>query len=179
MIDDFQIDFKSEPDQVGYKLGVDALEPLGLSRLFTKVSYTRVNTTVYGQNQPQNLWLHFGQPIGYFGGNDQDRFLALLRYHLSPMVDLESEFQFNRRGEGRIQQHLHSGVPFQPKFPTGVVEKSPSIRLAARLYGPDMIDARLEGTYTHYDNYRNVCGASNDRFDLNLLLTYYLQGIFY
>ena len=52
-------------------------------RLFTKVSYTRVNTTVYGQNKPQNLYLNSGQPIGYFGGNDQDRILALLRYHVS------------------------------------------------------------------------------------------------
>jgi len=105
MIDDFQIDFKSEPHQVGYKLGFESLEPFGIGRLFTKGSYTRVNTTVYGQNRPQNLYLNSGRPIGYFGGNDQDRILGLLRYHAGSDCDLELEFQYNRRGQGIIEQH--------------------------------------------------------------------------
>lgn len=179
MIDDFQIDFESEPHQVGYKLGIDALEPFGLCRLFTKLSYTRVNTTVYGQNQPQNLWLHFGEPIGYFGGNDQDRVLALFRYHLNQIVDLELELQYNRRGEGRIEQHIKTGVPFEDKFPTGVVEKAPSAKLGVRLFGPDLFDAVIEGRFTKFNDFQHLDDAEEERLDLNFFVTYYLQGLIY
>ena len=177
MIDDFQIDLKSEPNQIGYKLGLDALEPFGFRKLFTKVSYTRVNTTVYGQNQPQNLYLYYNQPIGYFGGNDQDRLLALARYHFSSELDLEFEFQFNRRGEGVIEKHEHSGVPFQKKFPTGIVEESPSFKLTAICFSKSMFESRLSAAFTHFENYRHVCGDDQNRLDVNFFVSYYLQGL--
>ncbi|MGB5106045.1 MAG: capsule assembly Wzi family protein [Candidatus Zixiibacteriota bacterium] len=177
MIDDFQIDLKSEPHQVGYKIGFDMLEPFGLRKLFTKLSYTRVNTTVYGQNQAQNLYLYYGQPIGYFDGNDQDRILALARYHAGSTLDLELEFQFTRKGEGRIEQHAFSGVPFEDKFPIGVVEKSPSIKATALWFGSGPIEGRVSARYAHFNNYRHVCGDNVNRVDLNLFIAYYLQGL--
>lgn len=177
MVDDFQIDFKSEPHQVAYKLGLDVLEPLGARRLFAKLTYTRVNTTVYGQNQPQNLYLHYDQPIGYFGGNDQDRWLALLRYHLNSNVDVECEFQYNRRGEGRIEEHAHSAVPYGTNFPSGVVEKSPSVGLALRFFDSHMITGSASLKYSHFQNYRHRCGDSEDQIGVDLYLSYYLQGL--
>ncbi len=177
MIDDFQIDLESEPNQIGYKLGIDMIEPLGLRKLFTKLSYTRVNTTVYGQNQPQNLYLYYGHPIGYFGGNDQDRVLALARYHLNPSLDLELEFQYNRRGEGVIEKHEHSGVPFQDKFPIGVVEKSPSLRATALWFSRALFEGRFSAQYTHFENYRHVCGDDQNRIDVNFAIACFLQGL--
>ncbi|MBK7092892.1 MAG: hypothetical protein IPH59_14435 [bacterium] len=177
LIDDFQIDLKSEPHQVGYKLGIDMMEPLGLNRVFTKASYTRVNTTVYGQNQPQNLYLYYNKPIGYFGGNDQDRFLAMARYHASRALDLELEFQFNRRGEGRIEKHDRSGVPFEEKFPIGIVEKSPSVQATALWFSRNLIEARLSARYSYFDNYKHVCGDNHSRIDLNLFFAYNIQGL--
>ncbi len=177
MIDDFQIDFVSEPHQVGYKVGVDALEPFGFKRLFGKLSYTRVNTTVYGQVKPQNLYLNDGQPIGYFGGDDLDRTLALLRYHLNVNCDLELEFQYNRHGEGRIQQFAASGVPKHVKFPSGIVETSPSVRAGAEFFHSQTVQGHLAVSYAHFSNYQNQCGVSRDRVGLDLLLSYYLQGL--
>ncbi len=176
MIDDFQIDLESEPHQVGYKLGIDALEPFGLQRLFTKLSYTRVNTTVYGQNQPQNLYLYYGKPIGYFDGNDQDRILALLRYHISRTFDAELEFRFTRKGEGRIVQHVKSGVPFEDKFPTGVVEKSPSVRLGLLMFDSRLIEGRLDLRYSHFNDYRNQAGVDENIVEINVFLAWFLQG---
>jgi hypothetical protein len=178
LIDDFQIDFVSEPQQVGYKLGIDALEPFGIKRLFTKISYTRVNTTVYGQVEPQNLYLNHGQPIGYFGGNDLDRFLARARYHLSVACDLELEFQYNRHGQGRIEQFPTSAVPKHVPFPSGIVEQSPSIRAAAEFFRSQTIQGHAAVSYAHFSNYQNVCGKSFNRVGIDLLLSYYLQGLF-
>ncbi len=176
MIDDFQIDLESEPHQVGYKLGIDALEPFGLQRLFTKLSYSRVNTTVYGQNQPQNLYLFYGKPIGYFDGNDQDRILALLRYHISRTYDAELEFRFTRKGEGRIEQHVKSGVPFEDKFPTGVVEKSPSVRLGLLMFDRRLIEGRLDLRFSHFNDYRNQEGVDEDIVEINVFLAWFIQG---
>ncbi len=177
MIDDFQIDFVSEPHQVGYKLGIDAAAPFGLGQTFVKLSYTRVNTTVYGQNQPQNLYLYYWRPIGFFGGNDQDRMTAMFRYHLSNAIDAEIEFQYWRRGEGRIEKHQASGVPYQQKFPTGVVEKNPSLRLSLFWLDRRLIEGRLDARYNHYSNFRHQAGASEDQFELSAFLSYYIQGL--
>jgi hypothetical protein len=178
MIDDFQIDFKSEPHQVGYKFGIDALEPMGITRLFAKASYTRVNTTVYGQNRPQNLYLNSGEPIGYFGGNDQDRLLALLRYHVSTSCDLELQFQYNRRGEGRIERHPSGAVSKEVKFPSGIVEKSPSLQLTAELFHSQLWQGRAAFSYSRFANYQHVRGRNHDRIGLELKISYYLQGSF-
>lgn len=177
LIDDFQIDLKSEPNQVGYKLGIDMAAPFGFDRIFTKASYTRINTTVYGQNQPQNLYLYYNRPLGYFGGNDQDRFLALARYHASRSLDFELEFQFNRRGEGRIEKHDRSGVPFLNEFPIGVVEKSPSVQATALWFNKSLFEGRLSARYTHFENYRHICGDNHNRLDLNLFFAYNIQGL--
>lgn len=177
MIDDFQIDLKSEPNQIGYKLGLDVLEPFGLRKLFGKISYTRVNSTVYGQNQPQNLYLYYNKPIGYFGGNDQDRILALTRYHFSSEFDVELEFQFTRKGEGRIEKHDRTGVPFEDKFPIGVVEKSPSVKVTALWFGQGQFEGRVSARFAHFSNYRNVCGDNANRVEFNLFVAYNLQGV--
>lgn len=178
MVDDFQIDFRSEPHQVAYKVGVDAAEPFGWKRTFSKFSYTRVNTTVYGQNKPQNLYLHYSQPIGYFGGNDQDRLLLLIRRHLSQQWDIEIELQYNRRGEGRVEKHERWGVEFEEKFPTGVVEKSPSVRLGVLYFGKSLWEVRLDATYTHHSNFQHRQDRDESRFELNLYFSYYLPGVF-
>jgi hypothetical protein len=177
LIDDFQIDFESEPHQVGYKIGLDALEPFGAGRLFARFSYTRVNTTVYGQNKAQNIYLHEGESIGFFGGNDQDRWRALLRYHAGDELDLEAEFLYQRRGEGRIVQHEEWGVPYGVPFPSGVVEKVPSLVLRGEFFLPQMLEGHLEFSYSSISNYRNLEGVDKDIYGIDILFSWYLSGV--
>lgn len=176
LIDDFQIDFKSEPDQVGYKLGIDALEPFGMRRLFTKLTYTRINPTVYGQTKPQNLYLHKGAPIGYFGGNDQDRWLALARYHLSVNFDGQVELQRQRRGEGTISVFPTAAVPFQNKFPTGVVERSTMLTLRCDFFTKLLLQGNLSVSYEYLENFAHEEGQSHNRLGFDLSLAWYLAG---
>jgi hypothetical protein len=176
VVDDFQVDFESEPHQIGYKLGVDALEPFGLAKFFTKLTYTRVNPTVYGQIRRENLYLHHGEPLGYSGGNDQDRWLGLIRYHQSENLDFEIELQRQRRGEGRIEQHLVSAVEFEDKFPTGVVEKSTLLTLRCDFFTKLLLQGYLSASYEHLTNFGHVEGESHDRLGLNIYLAWYLTG---
>jgi hypothetical protein len=175
LVDDFQIDFSSEPQQVGYKIGLDAVEPFNVRRIFTKLSYTRVNTTVYGQDRPQNLYLHDGQPIGYFGGNDLDRWLALLRYHLSATFDLEVELQYNRKGEDRIELQPNA-VPHGLGFPSGVVEKSRSVSARLFFLTKEFLTGHCQVSYTHDENYRHREGESRTRLGVDFLISWYLSG---
>ena len=176
LVDDFQIDFESEPHQVGYKLGVDALEPFGLRRIFTKLTYTRLNPTVYGQILRRNLYLHKGEPLGYFGGNDQDRWLGLLRYHASVNFDFELELQRQRRGEGKIGVFEVAAVPYQDQFPTGVVEKSTKLTLRCDFFTKLMLQGYLAASYEHLDNFAHQDGVSHDRVSLDISLAWYLEG---
>ncbi|MFH2054887.1 MAG: capsule assembly Wzi family protein, partial [bacterium] len=176
LIDDFQVDFESEPHQVGYKLGIDALEPFGLSRLFTKLTYTRINPTVYGQILAQNLYLHEGEPLGYFGGNDQDRWLGLLRYHANVNLDLELELQRQRRGEGRIEMFPVAAVPFEDKFPTGIVEKSTLLTLRCDFFTKLLLQGRISASYEHLDTFAHQDGVSDARLALDIYLAWYLSG---
>ncbi len=175
LVDDFQIDFSSEPQQVGYKIGIDAVEPFSVTRVFTKLSYTRVNTTVYGQDKLQNLYLHDGQPIGYFGGNDLDRWLALLRYHLSTTFDLELEMQYNRKGEDRIEVQPNA-VPYGAGFPSGVVEKSPSVSARLFFLTKEFLTGHFQMSYTHFQNYRHRESESHNSLGVDFLISWYLSG---
>lgn len=176
LVDDFQIDFESEPHQVGYKLGIDALEPFGLRRIFTKLTYTRLNPTVYGQILRRNLYLHKGEPLGYFAGNDQDRWLGLLRYHASVNFDFELELQRQRRGEGKIGVFEVAAVPYQDQFPTGVVEKSTKLTLRCDFFTKLMLRGYLAAGYEHLDNFAHQDGVSHDRVSLDISLAWYLEG---
>jgi hypothetical protein len=104
--------------------------------------------------------------------------LALLRYHVSTSCDLEFEFQYNRRGEGRIEQHQSAAVPKGVKFPSGIVEKSPSLQLAAELFHSQLLQGHVAFNYMHFANYQHVVGRSHDRISLDLKLSYYLKGSF-
>jgi len=177
LIDDFQVDFKSEPHQIGFKLGLDMLEPAGLKKLYTKLSYTRVNRTVYSQNRLQNLYLHYGESIGYFGGNDQDRLLLFCRYHFCTSFDGEIEWQYQRRGEGRIEQIPGGTLPYGVKFPSGIVERAAILGIGLKFFSKSMLEGHLKLGYTHYENYHHQCGRDGDQLDLNLLVSYYLQGL--
>jgi len=79
MLDDFQIDFKSEAQQIGFSSGV-AWSGLADGRLFINMEYERINTYVYGQDYPHNRYQHFRDSIrqeaigiGSNLGTDADR----------------------------------------------------------------------------------------------------------
>src|SRR3989304_480938 len=127
MIDDFQIDFHSEPQQIGFSAGL-AWSGLESNRLFVNMEYERINTFVYGQDYPHNRYMHFtdwlrGEAIGIGSdlGTDADRITLRPKWHQSDIFDFTGLLEVVRSGVNRIDSTQHTPVK-RVKFPSGVVQ---------------------------------------------------------
>jgi hypothetical protein len=128
LIDDFQIDFTSEPHQIGVLAGL-AWAGGPQRRLFVNAEYERINTYVYGQSIPYNSYYHFvdgdGNPIGIGSdlGPDADRIVVRPRWHLSRYLDITARLEDVRHGEDRIDTPQAVAVPKGTPFPSGTVAR--------------------------------------------------------
>jgi hypothetical protein len=136
LIDDFQIDFISEAQQVGFNVGVSELGLVASKYLQVEVEYTQIRNTVYGQNKFYNVFTNYGVIIGSSLGTDADRWRYALTYHATPYLRLTAGGEIRRKGEGDIYDTENYPAPKGQKFPTGVVEKTYDNYLQAYvLYG--------------------------------------------
>lgn len=165
LIDDFQIDFESEPQQIGVLIG-GLWSPAPLrGRLSLNAEYQRINTYVYGQGQPWNRYFHHrdndGAVIGIGSnlGTDADRISIQPLCHLSPRLDLRGDFHYIRRGANRISDPQKSGVPKGTPFPSGTVEREWRLAIGPRWQqGGHLVAWALVG-YDDIDNVGHVDGA--------------------
>jgi hypothetical protein len=179
MIDDFQIDFESEPQQIGVLAGLIWIPPAFDGRVTLNAEYQRINTFVYGQGQPWNRYVHYrdleGELIGIGSnlGTDADRITVLPLYHLSRHVDLTGRLDYVRRGENHISDPQESGVPKGVPFPSGVVERVLRVGAGTRVNYRGRIVADATVGYYQVENVAHIMGDDLDglffRFKLNLL----------
>ncbi len=121
LVDDFQYDFHSEPQQIGINGGLDLVRAAGV---WLNLEYTRVNNWVYGQNRPWNRYTYRGKVIGWEVGPDADQLSATLLYPLGSHLWTRFTLRVRRKGEGRVDKPQNTVVPWPKSFPSGVVEKN-------------------------------------------------------
>jgi hypothetical protein len=171
MIDDFQSDFSSEPHQIGYQIGLNYANPLGLSRSYLNLEYTKIRNWVYGQVQPWNVYTYYGQCIGSVLGPDADRTALRLLYHLSYDVDLAFSSELKRKGEGRIVAFPFPVVPYPDKFPSGVVEQTNLFQLDFSYQPGANLKLDLFACYDRIRNPDNQGGKKRQAFALGAKLS--------
>jgi len=135
LIDDFQYDFKTEPHQIGFKLGANYANFFGLEGGLLNLEYQRINNWVYGQNRAWNLYTYHDIGMGSSLGPDADQISLFSHYHLSHDFQMSFSLSYKRKGEGKIGVQPPR-VPKHEKFPSGVVEYTKSAQLLL-LYQPD------------------------------------------
>ncbi len=121
MVDDFQYDLHSEPQQIGLNGGIDLVTSRGV---WLNIEYTRVNNWVYGQNKPWNRYTYWGKVIGWEMGPDADQLSSAFLYPLSKSLWMKVSIRLRRKGEGRVETSQSSAVPWPKSFPSGVVERN-------------------------------------------------------
>ncbi len=121
LIDDFQYDFHSEPQQIGIDGGIDLTTRTGVR---FNLEYTRVNNWVYGQNRPWNRYTYRGRIIGWEMGPDADQLFSALLYPLRADLWTRLSLRLRRKGEGRVDTSQQSAVPWPKSFPSGRVERN-------------------------------------------------------
>ncbi len=179
MIDDFQIDFHSEPQQIGILLGGAWIPGVFDGRLMLNGEYQRINTFVYGQDRPWNRYFHHrdleGESIGIGAslGPDADRITLTPQYRLSKDLDLVGRVNYRRRGEYRLSDPQASGVPHGTPFPSGIVERELQLGAGAHLRWQGQIVADAMLGYYRIENVAHVLDTDLDglfcQFKLNVL----------
>ena len=162
LIDDFQIDFESEPQQIGGMLGLNWADFAGLPGSFLTLEWTRIQQTVFGQNRPYNRYLNHRVGIGSVLGPDADRWYVQWRQHLTPAVDVTGRLMRARKGEREIDTPQGNAVPYGDDFPSGIPVVTTHAELRA-LYQPDAhLRIELYGGYRWERNVGHVDGARRD-----------------
>ena len=179
LIDDFQIDFESEPQQIGVLLGSVWIPRALDGRLTLNAEYQRINTFVYGQGRPWNRYFHHrdvnGHVVGIGSnlGTDADRITISPLYHLNSVVDLTAHCDYIRRGENDISDPQESGVPKGVPFPSGIVERDLRIGVGTRLRWQGQIVADAILGYHRLQNVAHVADSEVNgiffQFKLNAL----------
>ncbi|MFH0931257.1 MAG: capsule assembly Wzi family protein [Candidatus Zixiibacteriota bacterium] len=173
LIDDFQYDFKSEPQQIGFLLGAKTADLFGFSKSYLTLEYAKVNTWVYGQNKPWNIYTYRDVGIGSSSGPDADYIYANLLYHFNKNLQFSFSFKSKRKGEGKIGVQP-SPVPKNVKFPSGTVESTSGFILKGA-FQPEA-HLFLEGIigYTHIKNYLNISEEKENNLYFKLNFNYNL-----
>jgi hypothetical protein len=171
LIDDFQYDFKSEPNQTGFQLGLNFAEPAGWKRSYLNLEYTRINNWVYGQNKPWNVYTYQGLGMGSILGPDADRWHLGLSYHFNRDIDLCFCEEYRRKGEGRIETPQSVAVPSSKGFPSGVVEHANLIELMTTYQPNANLRLEVEGEYTWIKNPGNQAGKKEDSLAFKVKLS--------
>lgn len=174
LIDDIQLEKSGpgdlEPSEYGVLAGVRWADPFGLKGGDIATEYTRItNRTFNGQGGPWEKWLHRGEPIAHFLGNDFDRWLTHLSWWPRPAWRLAATMDLRRRGQGRIENPFDApwmetpvGQEYHEPFPSGVVEKSGRCELELS-WQPNLcglVYARFG--YATVRNFKNQSGLTHD-----------------
>jgi len=164
LIDDFQIDFVSEAQQVGFDIGISSNGFAGTDRLRIDLQYTHVMNYIYGQIYPRNIYTNQGVIIGSSLGPDADRTRLKTFYVVNRNITLEAGGVVTRKGEGKITDPQLGGVPKGGKFPSGVVQKTMKLNFGASLIFAPLLNLHFEAGYFRIDNPDNLTGKVESPF---------------
>ena len=175
IVDDFQIDDKSqgdmEPNEIGFMLGLFKAGKIATLIPDLKIEYVRLTNRTYHQRDPRNRYLYRNKLLGHPLGPDADSLAVSARLWLDRIFYAEMELAYRRKGEGSIHKpwdepwYLAAGDYHEP-FPTGIVEKSLLTAVKAKGYLPfsrytrNHLFMSLSAGWGKVDNYLNIDGRS-------------------
>jgi hypothetical protein len=172
LIDDFQYDFVSEPNQLGYALGTRLADFLGWQGSFWNLQYTRIGTFVYGQQRSWNRYTYHDVVLGHFSGSDFDQWQVALKYLPHKYFTVNLGGSYTRQGEMTADSVYPPTIPKGVPFPSGVVEKTLTGSLGLAFQPDAHLIANLDLTYQDFKNYQHASGQKQNSWTIRLLLNY-------
>jgi len=172
LLDDFQYDLESEPNQIGYKLGFNWYRPFTLTKTFLNLEYTRINRWVYGQNVQWNIYTYHKVGMGSFLGPDADDIFVKLSRHLGRDFFLSLSAEYKRKGQGRIDEPQKPAVPFPEGFPSGTVEYTKGLNLSSSYQPNSNLQVEICLNYRNINNYLNLDGIDKDLYQIAFKLNH-------
>jgi len=163
LIDDFQIDKKTQGDQEPneYGLMVGSYWVNLLQGFDAKLEYSRVTNRTYNQDLPRNRYLNDNQLLSDALGNDYDRWVIKVSHWFNENFEVAGNFTYKRQGEGRVTTDWDTpwfdieGDYHEP-FPTGIVEKTAEPSVAFRGFVYRYFFISCEGGMKIINNFNNI-----------------------
>jgi hypothetical protein len=172
LIDDFQYDFKTEPQQTGFQLGINWHKPFKLKKTFLNLEYTKINRWVYGGHLPWNIYTYHKVGMGSFLGPDADDIFLNILYHLNRDLSFSISAEYKRKGEGRIDEVQEMAVPFPEKFPSGTVEYTKRTNISSYYQPNSNLQIKIWLDYQNVKNYLNLRNNHKDLYEVGLELNW-------
>jgi len=155
LIDDIKVEKKVlsdlEPNRIGIMVGAQYANPLGLDGVTLHTEYTRISNRTYNIFfNPWERFLHRNRPIGYFLGNNFDRFELGGSAWIMPSLFISASYKYLRQGQDNIDSPYNSDylnipsidVGYAEPFPFGPVQRTHAANLSIEFLGS--IDWRLQ-----------------------------------
>jgi hypothetical protein len=176
VVDDFQLDFKTEPNEMGLGVDVAAINPLCPAGGLMGGSYFRVTNRTYGHRISWNRFVQEGMLLGYPEGPDGDRFEVWSSWSPRDDFTVRAGYDLTRQGEGRVTDAQDEPGRKQA-FPSGTVETEHAVRadLGWRPAYQLLVSTGLQ--WSRQENYGNQRGHTRSGFDLAFRVTYNLRSI--
>ena len=183
LVDDFQIDNKTqsdqEPNEIGYLLGgylADLMPSIDLT-----AEYTRVNNWTFNQPLERNRYLFNDQPIGGALGNDYDLARASVVKWLGDEMALTANAAYLRQGEGSITAEwtapwLATSGSYSESFPSGTVEKTTTLSTGFKGFLFDHFFVSAHTGLRHVVNYANTDGDNRTLPFFSLMFSGFVSG---
>jgi len=179
LIDDLQVERTGpgdlEPPEWGLLLGCQIADPFQWKDITLRMEYVRITNRTYNTTARWEKFLNYNRPIGYFLGNDFDRWELNINRWFSKDLQIGLGFERIRRGEGRIEREFD--MPwmnytveegYSEPFPTGIVEKTNSGKIEI-LYQPSANwRAFLLAKYSDIKNTNNTQGVNDSGWFLKV-----------
>lgn len=174
MVDDFQIDFKSEPNEMGFGLSLNAVNPLLGDAAHWGCSYFRVANRTYGHRIAWNRFMQEGKVMGYPDGPDGDRFGIWSSWAPEDALELRIGYGLKRQGEDRASDPQdEKGRP--GKFPSGTVETVHTVGADVSWRPSYVFLVRGAVEWSNETSIGNVRGEDRSGLNFILNLTYNLR----
>lgn len=178
MIDDMQIEKKSqsdqEPNEIGFLAGcylADIAPSFDLS-----AEYSRVTNWTYNQDLPRNRYLFKNELIGSARGNDYELADFRLIRWFGTLTMGSLNLSYLRQGEGRVTDEwtepwLSATGDYSEPFPTGTVEKTASLSLGVKGYLKSVAGYDLQAGFDRISNLGHMSGDNRTIPFLRLTLS--------
>ncbi len=181
LIDDFQIEkkstFDSEPNELGYSLGLKLGDLLGLNGSEFNFEYLRINNRTYNQKYPWNRYIFKNKTIGNPLGPDADNFFISFGSYLRKGLEAKVSYELTRKGEGKITSSWNEPwlnvEDYHEKFPSGIVERTDNFQLSFDYHYKNLFRATLSGDFIKISNMKNISGSDDKQTRFSLLIHYH------
>lgn len=183
LIDDLQIEKKSqgdqEPNELGLSAGVHWVN--AFNKTDFKASYTRVSNRTYNQGNERNRYLYNGELLSAALGNDYDQWLLSVLRWINNSLNFGINMIYTRQGEGNVTDlwttpWLNITGNYREAFPTGIVTKTTRLSLGLKGFFGKFLFTDLETGVDLAKNFEHRAGDNQTRPFVNVKISTFFSG---